>query len=253
MVDRKEQSEIQPIDVVAEKPLLYKKGMIVEFVGPTGSGKTTNCNQFKSQLEQEHLVVGVFSDLKAYYYGLPFLKRTLIIVQTLISGFRKIISFSIVLLANGIYRPGSIYRYFTLSVFNRAMQEFMKESNIHILLLDQWVIQGLWSATIFREGTFEKLQRQMPQFYFKSDYVLFFDIDVETAAQRIASRDSSFSRFDRMNETERLLTLRKYNDYLIQLFEHSECRNKFKFSTLEAPEKNASIFVKLLRDHPLIS
>jgi thymidylate kinase len=222
------------------------KAFIVEFVGPTGGGKTTNCQYFTDLLKKRNLSVAVFADVKAYFYGLKYYRMLYVVAKAAgVHGF-DFLAFMKLLASHGIFSFDAVYRYMKLCVFNRALQDFLATSKVHVVLLDQWIIQGLWSATIFRLGSYGALQRELSRFYFKTDCVLYFDIDAVTASRRIGERNTGRSRFDKMNMQERLEESEKHNGYLFELYQHSSCENKHVFSTHESPAENAEGFLSLL-------
>lgn len=218
------------------------KNLIIEFVGLTGSGKTTNCSSFSDFFSKQNLNVYTFQDIKHYLYQRSFYRRLCIYLKTLFEHSPDFLAFFLLLASHRVYSFDSIYRYMKLCIFNNVLHQFIRTRKVDALLLDQWIIQGLWSATIFKVHSFNKLQDELKRFYFKTDYVLYFDIDEETACERIQSRDSGKSRFDKMDYENKLAQLKRYNPYLYRMFENSDCPNKFEFSTKVSPGKNAEDF-----------
>ena len=233
-------------DTNENESLLPSKSIVVEFVGPTGSGKTANCLCFSGLLRKNGLKVSMFSDLKDYLYSQKFHIKFLIALKTLIFNGTDFIRYFLILANHGIYSFDSIFRYIKLCVFNMALQQFIEKKKVDVLLLDQWIIQGLWSATIFKLKSYDTLHDKLKRFYFKTGVVLYFDIDTATASERVGSRDSYSSRFDRMDSDRRLVEFKKYNAYLFQLYENSNCKNKLQFSTTVSPAKNAEDFLHQL-------
>jgi thymidylate kinase len=193
-------------------------------------------------LKRKKLNVYVFRDVKEYFYGLNLYGKLFVILKTGAIHGLDFFAFFTVLTSHGIFSMDSVKRYIKLCVFNTALREFIKHRKVDVVLLDQWIIQGIWSATIFRLESHDKIQNKLSRFYFKTDFVLYFDIDAVTASERIDSRDSNTSRFDKMNVEKRLIEFEKYNGYLFQLYSNSACENKVMFSTKETPEKNAEDF-----------
>src|SRR5687768_17457109 len=101
------------------------KQLIIEFVGPTGSGKTTNCLHFSNLFSQENLSVYVFKDVKAYLCQLSFYQKISLYLQALLSNGPIIFQYGVLLASNGIYSIDSIYRYVKLCIFNTALRQFM--------------------------------------------------------------------------------------------------------------------------------
>lgn len=233
--------------------LLKGKGLIVEFVGPTGAGKTTNCLCFTELLKKHKLNVYQFRDVKRYLYELKLYVRLYIYLSILLFKAPLFVRYSFVLASNGIFSLNSVYRYFKLCIFNHVLHEFIRVRKADIVLLDQWGIQGLWSATIFKGESHRKLTGKIKRFYFNTDCVIYFDIDEEIACERIQERDLGRSRFDSMDKEKRLLALKKYNHYLNQLFQNSDCKNKLIFSAKRSPAENADDFLHCLKLNALQS
>ena len=221
--------------------------LVIEFAGPTGAGKTTNCRRFSETLISVGLKTYQFKDVKKHLYRMPFFRRFLLYLRTVLNNRDKLWGYCRLLAANGALHPDAMSRYVKLCIFNTAAQDFLKSRCVDVLLLDQWTVQGLWSATIFRAKAYASLEERLPQFCFDASYLLFFDADEETACQRIASRTFGRSRFDRMDAPTRLAEMKCYNAYLRALYEHSACRNKLVFSARKDPQENAETFLKHLQ------
>ena len=221
--------------------------LIVEFVGPPGSGKTTNCSHFSDLLNRSGINAHVFKDVKQFLYQLGIFQRFLLYGRTILFNSDRLLSYILLLTTSGIFSLDSVKRYIKLCIFNTAAREFMNTHRVDVLLLDQWIIQGLWSATIFRARSYVSLQQKLPEFYFPTSYVLYFDVDEETACDRIEARNSDTSRFDQMDRERRLTEMKRYNDYLRTLYENSGCSNKLRFSTKEDPQIHAKAFLKVIQ------
>ena len=176
-----------------------KKGLVVEFVGQVGCGKTTNCNYFSELLKENGFVVYMLSDLKYYFHNMNYRSKFYIILSTLFFKGVDLLRFTLVLARHRIFSLDSIIRYSKLCVMNQVLRQFLVKRIFDVLLLDQWIIQGLWSATIFKLNSYDVLHEKLRRFYFKTDIILYFNIDIETALERIESRDTFTSRFDKMD------------------------------------------------------
>ncbi len=226
------------------------KGVIVEFVGPTGGGKSTNCKTFSQFLTARHLKVGIFGDVKDYFHQLPGRAQAKLITNAFLHHGMSMLSFTWLLMANHIYRINSLYRFIKLCIFHEMMIEYIDVSNVNVLLLDQWAVQGLWSATIFSNRTaYEKILTQLSSFFFPVDLLVYLNIDANTASDRIMSRDVHKSRFDQMDHSKRMMEFSKYNYYLLQLFEQSPCKQKLRLSAKDTPQANAEEFMNYLQNH----
>lgn len=229
-----------------KSPFGEQKPAIIEFVGPPGAGKTTNCQYFLELLKARGLKVVTRQDIEAYVRKMGPVKKYFLYARTLFFRGHLIFYYTISLAFVGIYSLDSIYRYIRLSVYKLALDQLIKNSKIELVLLDQWMIQELWSATIFKDVAYDTLAQQLSKFYFRTDLVFYFSIDLATASARIAQRGTKLSRFDNMAPAQRLRELLKYGAYLLQLFEQSDCTHKYKFCSKNSPSSNALIFLQYL-------
>jgi thymidylate kinase len=222
------------------------KALVVEFVGPPGSGKTTNCRHFEEVLKKRGLEVFTLQDIKDYVRNMHFIQKTGLVLQFIFLRGHLFLYFSSCLIYNRIFNWNSLYRFIRLSLFNLALKQVKKKGYVDVVLLDQWMIQELWSATIFRTHSYRKLVRPLSKFYFHTDIVLYFNIDVITASERIGKRKSGRSRFDRLDKDRRVAELLKFDSYLSLLYQRSGCSEKLAYSSYERPEYNAALFASYL-------
>lgn len=230
-----------------------KQSIVVEFVGPPGGGKTTNSNSISALLVEHGIQPFVFADVKKYLYKANLFTKISIIWKTLWRQGKDIVLFIFFLLGSGVLSFDSVFRYCKLCLFNQTLQEFKSQNPNGIILLDQWVIQGLWSATIFRLKHLEKAAERLKRFYFHVDYIVYFDVDIETAAQRVGTRSTETSRFDKMPEVKRLEVMKKYNEYLVALYQQATALAKWEVSTLVSPQQNAIDFIQQLKKLQVIN
>ncbi|HUR12523.1 MAG TPA: hypothetical protein VM012_14200 [Flavitalea sp.] len=178
---------------------------------------------------------------------MSFYDKILLITRYGLSRTVNLSAYIIALIRNRIFSFDSVYRYVRLIIFDLAIIQYQKEFQTDVVLLDQWIIQELWSVTIFRMKSYNRISKEISKFYFRTDAVFYLDVDVNTATERISRRSTTFSRFDRMDKATRAKELLKYKSYLYQLYENSNCKQKHLFTTYRSPEKNAALFVKHLQ------
>ncbi|MCW3079459.1 hypothetical protein [Segetibacter sp.] len=223
------------------KKILKQKAYTIEFVGPPGAGKTTSCKCLSGLLESNGYTVCTWQDMKDYIRKMAFIEKCILVLKLVLCRGQSLILYMISLANNRIYSTNSIYRYIRLTLFDLALEQIKKNGKIDVVLLDQWTIQEMWSATIFRAKSYSSISKSLSRFYFRTDVIYYFDIDVNTAAERIEMRPTKTSRFDRMAPEKRIQELEKYTSYLFQLFESSECVQKYLFSGNNSPERNAAL------------
>ncbi|AKQ44622.1 hypothetical protein TH63_01635 [Rufibacter radiotolerans] len=232
-------SGIKPTSIHSSFVPLSHPATIVELAGPPGAGKTTVCRHLSGLLKEKDLQVLTLQDVKDHIQSLSLYRKLLLFTTTLFSTGHLLFSYSLSLVAQRIFSASSIYRYVRLSIFNTALQQIIASKAIDIVLLEQWIIQELWSATIFNHNSYQHFATTPRPFYFKVNYVFYLDIDPETASERIQNRSTNLSRFDRMPADQRLKELHRCNDYLFQIYKNSGCKNKFIISTQHSPALTA--------------
>jgi thymidylate kinase len=221
---------------------LTNRTTTVEFVGPPGAGKTTSCKYFSSLFKENGLTVCEIHDIKDFVRKKRFAGKLHLLLQLILFRTSRLTLYTILLLSNKVYSLNSIYRYIRLNLFDLALVQLKKKRELDVVLLDQWIIQEMWSATIFRAKKYSRLSKRLSKFYFRSDVVIYFDIDIRTASERIKTRPTNLSRFDKMDERKRIDELQKYTSYLFDLYKSSDCKQKHLFSGHESPESNAALF-----------
>ncbi|WP_147202209.1 hypothetical protein [Segetibacter aerophilus] len=225
------------------KPL-RQKAYTIEFVGPPGAGKTSSCKCLSALLESNGYTVCKWQDVKDYIRKMAFTKKCLLVLKLVLFRGQSLMLYTTLLASNSIYSRNSIYRYIRLTLFDLALKQLLKKEKIDVVLLDQWTIQEMWSATIFRAKSYSSISKSLSKFYFSTDIIFYFDVDINTAVERIEMRPTKTSRFDRMTREKRTQELEKYNSYLFQLFESSDCTQKHLFSGHDSPEKNAVLIAE---------
>jgi len=239
------------ISATSSPPLNHKRdrqasSFVVEFIGPTGAGKTTVCNQVAMIMEREGVTVARFKDVKRYFYRTPF-SIVRLILKTFLSEATTMLRFYRLLWRHGHLRFDAISRFARLCTFHTAQQEFCSRQRPHVLLLDQWSVQGLWSAVIIGPNT-ESLIKELGPYFFPVDAQLYCEIDLDTSLERIGERKHGLSRFDSMAAHERRKTLEQNNGYLYNLFRDSNCDNKAVISMHQTPAETANEVVKFITD-----
>lgn len=226
---------------------MKQKAIVIEFAGPPGAGKTTSCRHFAEYLANKGQTVFTLGDLKIYLKELSGLQKVLIAIQALLFRTPVFLHYIIVMAHNGIYSVNSIYRYVRLTIFDITLKKYLNTHNVNVVLLEQWIIQELWSATIFKLKSYEGIKDQLSKFYFKTDYVFYFDIDVATASERIKQRNTNLSRFDSLDDFKRAEQIKKYSTYLFQLYKKSDCPNKYVLQGNKSVQKNSESFFAYLQ------
>jgi thymidylate kinase len=223
-----------------------QNSLIIEFVGPPGAGKSTNCRSFDQLLKNKGFAIYKLQDIKDYIKQMGLTGKFLLLLKFSVFRTVHLLLFTIMLASYRIYSVNALYRYIRITLFDLALKQFQQSRKVDIFLLEQWIIQELWSATIFKLKSYDEIGTRLCRFYFRSDVTIYFDIDVATASERISQRNTSLSRFDKMDTTKRIKELSKHNNYLFQLYNQSDCLQKHLFSGYNRPESNAATFADKL-------
>ena len=238
------------LDTNTDNNYLFRKvAIVVEFVGSPGAGKTTSCQHFSEVLKKKNLKVCLSQDIKVYVRQLNMLKKLFLFSETLLLKGHLLLLYPIALAFNNAVSLHAVYRYFRLAIFNQALPKLVRLQAFDIVLLDQWAIQELWSATIFNLHAFNNLNH-LSKFYLNPDLVFYLDVNEAIASDRISKRNTNLSRFDNMPPEKRLTELSKYKTHLYQLYQRSDCRHKFVLSAEETLNQNAKHFYKQLKLFP---
>ena len=199
---------------------------IIEFAGPPGSGKTTRCHYFIKQLRQSGYRVAGRMELRHFIRSMNRVERLWLYAATVLQNAISLIHFCAILLQHRLLQYDAIFRYARWCLFNEALRKYIRRYRPDYVLLDQWALQDLWSATIFGRAAYGKLAEQLKSFGGKRDAIFYIDVDPQTAAARISLRRTAISRFDAMNDGKRFQEIKKWSGYLFTLYHSADCRFK---------------------------
>ena len=171
-----------------------------------------------------------------------FFQKALLFAATILMKTHLVVLFTGFLAAAGIASRDAVFRFMRLCFFEQVMRQFVKKKNPDFMILDQWALQDLWSATLFSKNG-RPLAHHMRMFFGKPDVLVYFDVDARTAAERISHRTNGLSRFDSMDPESRRAALEQYGGYLHDLFDASACRSKLLLDAQRPPAKNVQLFL----------
>ena len=224
----------------------HEKSVIIEFVGLPGTGKTTSSHYFYNVLKERGLQVCLIEDIERYLKSLNVYQRLYLLSKACVLRGHLLFLYFLVFASSRMFKLEYFIHYASLILRETALKHLIKEKRIDIVLLDQWAIQALWSSTIFYLKPTAFIIKYFKYLYLKTDFVTYFDIDPAIASKRMEMRPTFKSRFDLMDIERRKQELMKYNNYLIQLYLNSDCKNKHFFSTELSPSENAKAFLDIL-------
>ncbi|MDZ7957337.1 MAG: AAA family ATPase [Aulosira sp. DedQUE10] len=222
--------------------------LILEFVGLPGAGKTTVCHEVASLLKEQGVSL-VAGDEILYQWKQQSNWQQLrkLIPQT--QNQWQILLHSLFLASqvkptNGqsfskaakiftnVKRLDAIARSHSVSEISAAPRAIARHQDPQIILLDQGLLQETWSVGI--TGTTPALENVRQElallFHQRPMAIVYFQIDVDTALERVQNRPTAESRFDRMHPEAAQQLLSKYVSYLQEII---SCTQTFNIPILE--------------------
>ncbi len=213
------------------------QSLILEFVGLPGAGKTTICREVASQLNNQGVsFVSGDEILQQWRQQSTWQRLIKLIPQT--QNQWQILLYSLFLASQ--VKPTN------RQSFSKAAKIFAnvkrldaiarsaapRTQNSQIILLDQGLLQETWSVGI--TGTTpsaESIKQELALlFHQRPMAIVYFQIDVDTALERIQNRPTSESRFDRMHPEAAQQLLSRYVAYMQKIV---NCAHTFNIPILE--------------------
>lgn len=185
----------------------------------------------------QQLAIGQFSDIKVHIRSLPRMAQALLVFDAIRMHGGQLFRFILLLCSKGSFGADSVWRYFKLCVFDAGLKHLLALGRFDVILLDQWIIQGIWSATIFKSGSKRISSEELRAFYFPVDVLVYFEIDAATASFRVGNRIDGKSRFENMSQRERTEKISDFKDYLYELFQASLCPGKHVVQSTASSDK----------------
>jgi thymidylate kinase len=168
--------------------------LIVEFVGSPGAGKSTICRELMQLLPAGQAISSLDDrrlDGRAWGGVRSLLPKDLFETGTLLCGMN---------LAVGTRRhiKTNLKIALLLASAERRFRNALGHSSAKVVVLDQWVLQFVWSICAFADDVAEDKVRNLVRRFLGTSkrLVVFIDVDPVIAKERIASRVSHGSRFD---------------------------------------------------------
>lgn len=195
------------------------RGIVVEFVGLPGAGKST----VAALLERAIASRGWSWGNREMVNGVPLLRMV---------HYRRLIEFYLQHPAEvrTAVRLGSAVRFLTpfrlmqaikyISVWSYRLA-LARRRQYQFLILDQGVVQDAWSLLLRGPWRDDIVQGAVSRTILGSGltYVLvYFDVGVDLAVQRIAQRPTNASRFDLLDQAEAVRQLNRQRARLEELF-----------------------------------
>ncbi|MCK8816301.1 AAA family ATPase [Natroniella sulfidigena] len=178
-------------------------GLIVEFIGMPGSGKSTLNNKVKETLEQnefdvENPTADIASKnrlirvmIKLIYFGLELLFHPLAALN-----YMRFIFFT-------KQKSFKDFSKVTLNLFYISYLMRKSENNNSITILDQGILQALWSVFLSSRLTFGELSKYELFEFIIPDLIIKVEVDHQILNNRLEKRSSNQSRLGQITSENR--------------------------------------------------
>lgn len=209
-----------------------KTPIVLEFIGLPGAGKTTVFHQVVAQLKQQGVSVAAGDEILRSWKKQPIWQRLgKLIPQT--QNQWQILRQSLLLATqvkptNWLSFSKAIKTYANL----KRIDAIAQANNEQLILLDQGLLQEIWSIGL--TGTtpaIEDIKEELALIFSQRPIAIVdFQINIETAIQRIQNRPTDQSRFDLMSQEAAQQLLSQYAPYLQDII---NCAQTFNIPVLE--------------------
>lgn len=212
--------------------------LIVEFVGLPGVGKTTVAQQVALKLREQGLQVVFRPEILQQWQQKNVLQKAIQLFPNNLNHWHILIN-SLVFAwqIKPINRQsfGKAAKIFTNVKRNDAVA---CDRDFDIVLLDQGLLQETWSVGITGTPPQTKyLKREItPLFNNRSMLIIYCQLDIATTLKRMQNRQTTNSRFDRMDSAQAYSTMTKYVSYLEEII---NCARACNVAILELDSSQA--------------
>lgn len=231
---------------------------IIEGFGLPGSGKSTCIKRAKDLNETPSLKIlirksgetkildkiNTFSNNKLNVAYRNFIIITYLIARPLyfFQVLRAIILFK--------FNRNFISTLLTLIEAQYCYSKFpINKTNNEILLLDEGLVQYLGALTV-NVPEFKQLPNKIIEHTLKNyiKKLIYFDVDIQRSINRIVMRNDGRSRFDTMNQEDKIINLKRMEKVFIQCLEAAEELNipVLKIDAKNTIDDNANSIVSFL-------
>lgn len=193
------------------------KPLVIEFVGLPGAGKTTVLHQVAPQLKAEKFSIAQRSEILQSWQKQSVLQKILKLIPQSQDQW-SVLLHSLAFAAQ--VKPTNRQSFSKASrIFSNAKRLDAIRPDYQFVLLDQGVLQETWSVGITGTPPAPTALRQVLSTFVKSRSIaiVYFNIDAETALQRIQARSTASSRFDQMQSDVARSRLVQYQPLLEEI------------------------------------
>jgi len=200
------------------------KTKFIEFIGNPGSGKSTLGNIVASNLSKKTKVYNLSKRISNGKQGIKQLLKIYYLLRFLIS--RPILFVNLFLSILRTEQPSNKLS-FKLSaniIYLISLIQMLNKSDYDYIILDQGIIQALWSIKYEAKKRFEcsNILKLLPENYF----LIFVEVEEDVLLERLKNRGENFSRFEKNNKS---IDLKKSDNMFEELYKTFESpKGRFK-------------------------
>lgn len=221
-----------PLDQMNFTKTTSSHPLVLEFVGLPGAGKTTVFHEVVALLREQGVTVAARDEILQQWQRQPLWQRLWKLIPQTQNQWR-ILLHSLILASQ--VKPSnwsSFAKAIKIFANVKRIDAIARHQDSQLILLDQGLLQETWSVGI--TGTLPSLnilkQELALLLHQRPIAIVYFQIDVETAIERVQNRPTAESRLDQMDAKAAHQLLSKYMDYLQDII---NCVQTFNIPILE--------------------
>lgn len=203
-----------------------RAGVVVEFVGLPGSGKSTVCSRVQALMAAAGVTASTAADFVAWSGGLGKLFKLWLMLRAPLRTVRHLVR-GVRFWGSLEHRTAaSLRRVFLAPMIALSLERFLKSESAPLALLDQAGAQGVWSIGALARGydhdALDSLLRSAAGD--TSRLYVCMAADADFASRNIAARDGGDSRFDALAAPQSEEALRRAQPLMAGILRWLEAR-----------------------------
>lgn len=232
---------------------MQNKFLYIEFIGLPGAGKTTTLKEILGILESDgYNIISnnnfQLKNSKNLFFFNKVLKYMKMCIKYILITFAAMIYSLNIKPFNKESMLRALRLPYKIGIINDACH-YASINNTDIIILDQGIIQDLWSLSVTGKLPREKMisfliKRILVKTYISQ--VVFFQIDSSTAMQRIINRPTFNSRFDKIPLPGLKSLLKEKEAHLNKIINELE-KNNVKVFKVDAINNSKDTAIKIYR------
>jgi len=220
---------------------------IIEFYGLPGTGKTSVADLVIEDMLSKGCRVQGRQDYESWLKGLGVYSKAVIVTKILVSICLNINMLFKYILTTKPLKSINIKLLILILYKNFSLKEFKKNCDSEYILLDQFLMQDLWSLFVFSSLYSQKFIEFIVGKHANFDCIFFFRLPARKNAQRLYGRKGGTSRFDLSDYDDVLSLLIKKSRYTDEIYSfNGKCKvSYFVDASLDINKSKDAIIGKM--------